>query len=255
MKGRYKIKVDSPDGDIQPWDRWRRDHKSNWSIVIRTCQLLARDGLKYRVELHLLGTDPHVLITSSGVSTKRRAVGMLLKFKPSEPLTPKQCKVKRLEAQKVIEVMRGRMKETLTQRSYRGRWRYRNQEDWQILDARRRAVGKWLRRRLSGEGVNYSVTPKDYRELDKLCGRRVIRMSEIPEKRQPEGIKDYVLKELVRVNKYDKWEPETFTPFPFAEYQLAMLDVEYWIELEVLSGDRDKFKPGLTEENYRERVS
>ena len=108
----------------------------------------------------------------------------------------------------------------------------------EAVQNRRESVG-----RSNGEGLPGT---------DTITGNRVKRISELPVRSRPNGIRDYVLSVLCgsRRNSWDREQSkEQAHPFPFAEYQAAMLDVEYWREMELLSGQREHFKPGRNEEN------
>jgi hypothetical protein len=114
--------------------------------------------------------------------------------------------------------------------------------------------------------VNHGVTAGDYKELDALMGYRIKRLSEYGARYVPSGIKQLVIKELCGVYSYRSPEiydhhtavatrreqaatdqkRQPIKPFEFEAFQTALLDVEYWREMELLSGQREHFKPGLT---------
>jgi hypothetical protein len=242
LTGRYKILLNSGPRYFRcDCDR----SKKCWSLFVGLCRSLARDGLSYGVELHLTDDVPHILVRAWGMAKHRQ----LKVVKPAIPPPPTQVQcAKRLdEAEKTLRSIRNQV--CGTRRSSGPRWRYAYDGHWQETAERRKLLGHWLAKRLR---VNPSsaVTMQDYRDLDQMIGHRVRRLSEISERYRPTSIKAFVLRELLHVNgNRVKWAEHQPSPFPFSEYQNALLDVEYWKELETLSGQRERFKPGRCDEN------
>lgn len=246
MTGLYRIFVNN--GPRYFRSEYDRSPKC-WSLFVSLCRSLTRDGLNYEVEFHLNDEiPPHILVRAWGKAKHRRRKVV---SKPSIPPPPtnEQCSKRLAEAERSLRSIRRQMRHKLTRRSYTCRWRYDYDGHWQETAERRKVLGRWLAKRLR---VNRSsaVTMQDYRGLDQLLGHRVRRLSEISEHYRPGSIKGYVLTELLHVNGNRlKWADDEPSMFPFTEYQSALLDVEYWREMEVLSGQREHGKPGRNDEN------
>lgn len=247
MQGRYKVYVGELEPDRYGWQR-KRD-KSPWSLVTSTCRSLAADGLEYCVQLFLTDAVPYVLIDAYGkAKPKKKRTTSNVRYM-SAVLTDKQCQKAADESEKQVAQIRKRMLGNLTLRLYAREWRYLRHSDPVKSAGFGKLLGAWLACRLR-RVASTAILPSDYKELEALLGWSVRRASKIPERNRPVGIKQYVLDELLHVRKHGKFDADdTPSPFPFAEYQTALLDVEYWREMERLSGQRDHYKPGLSSDN------
>ncbi len=253
MTGRYKIFIGASQGYFDLYKP-----ASGWSGFVAICRSLHHDGLNYQIRI-VIDDKPYILMTAKGTPKQRRQTRKLLLAKPKyEPLKHEKCERELTEAEKRLTRMRDRM---------RGRscgwasvfwsfpnWRYQHNHD-SFLPARRRMLGKWLARRLAGTVVHTGIRPQDYTALDELLQFRVRRFSEMGKQYRDriDGIRDYVLRELLQVfgsgtgkERHNNRVADP-KPFPFAEFQDAVADMEYWRELELISGQREHFKPGLSE--------
>jgi hypothetical protein len=92
MTGRYKIILNS-------WRVWETEActAKRWSLFVKTCLLLDRDGLSYEVTFALEGDNPHILILASGQVRRRhsrsQSVARLI-----PPVKSAECAVRALEA-------------------------------------------------------------------------------------------------------------------------------------------------------------
>jgi hypothetical protein len=163
MTGRYRISM-APlldNGIPRVWEPEKRTAQ-RWHLFSETCRSLAKDGLDYSVSFALTGDDPHILITASGKSTRKRKPAPLRKLRIVPALKPQQCAIHRQEAKWFLPENRER--------------RYANTTHWRGRTGR-------------------------YSELNAMADENL------------------------------------------------RAELEYWTELELLSGQREHFKPGRTDEN------
>ena len=163
MTGRYRISILPllDNGIPRVYEPEKRTAQRR-HLFVETCRSLAADGLDYSVWFVLMGDDPHILITASGNSArKRKPCGMVRRVGLLPPLKPQQCAIRAQEAEWFLPENRAR---------------------------RNANTGYWRRR------------PRRHDELAAM-----------------------------------------------AEDQLRA-ELEYWRELELISGQRQHFKPGLTDE-------
>lgn len=163
MTGRYRISMlPLLDNGIPRGSEPEKRTAQRWHLFAETCQSLAADGLDYLVSFVLTGDDPHILVTVSGNSArKRKPGGTVRRVCMVPPLKPEQCAIRAQEAEWFLPENRTR------RNHYTEHWRRR--------------------------GARYA-------ELNAM-----------------------------------------------AEEQLRA-ELEYWRELELISGQRQHFKPGLTDE-------
>ena len=163
MTGRYRISMLPllDNGIPRVWEPEKRTAQ-RWHLFAETCRSLAADGLNYSVSFALMGDDPHILVTASGTSArKRKPSGTVRRIGLVPLLKPAQCANRAQEAEWFLPENRER---------------------------RNRYTEYWRRR-----GARYT-------ELNAM-----------------------------------------------AEEQL-WAELEYWRELELISGQRQHFKPGRTDE-------
>jgi hypothetical protein len=163
MTGRYRISMlPLLDNGIPRVYEPEKRTAQRWHLFAETCRSLAADGLDYTVSLVLTGDDPHILITASGNSARKRKLGGTVRRAYMVPsLKPQQCAIRAQEAEWFLPENRTR------RNANTGYWRGRS------------------------------------RRHDELAA--------------------------------------------MAEEQLRA-ELEYWRELELISGQRQHFKPGLTDE-------
>ena len=246
MTGRYMLKMDVESRG------WQLDNR--WSRLLAVCRSLDRDGLEYRAEVNPDALT--VTIVAWGKAKVRRARALKLAAQP-KPLTWEQCCKRAVAAehdrQTILRHLRERMKSQIEVSWWRANWRRCSEYDWtperratrakvgalvaQIVSARRaRSMSGW-----------YSPSNAEYAILDEVMGFRVTRSSELG---THDREKDYM---IWFVNRYasghvrhSKVEPEPAKRAPqptiFEEYALAKADLEFWRELERLSGQRERFR-------------
>jgi len=162
MTGRYRISMlPLLDNGIPRVYEPEKRTAQRWHLFAQTCRSLAADGLDYSVSFALMGDDPHILITASGTSSRKRKCVQCPKRRIVPPVKSQECAIR---AQEV---------------------------EWFLPEnvARRNANTSYWRRRS--------------RRHDELAAMAV---------------------EQLRA------------------------ELEYWRELELISGQRQHFKPGLTDE-------
>ena len=269
MNGRYRIEIDS-EGRADPW----HTTASRWRALIATCKSLDRDGLKYRTELApVAGSESAytVTVTAWGQPVKRKAQraqrAQRARLIPNTPLTLEQCTRGRHKAEESAGHARCALSARLTrfmrawEDYFDGRYRRYDREERERQQkfgrGLARVLAQWRKGREAtgmGSGVNrwHPLKPEHYAELDKLVpGGRIVRLSEL---RGDEAEKGYwaAIVERYADGRYGaKWEPwtrtETSSAEILAELETAKADVEFWRELELLSGQRERFKPGKKE--------
>jgi len=120
MTGRYRISMipllDS--GIPRVWEPEKRTAQ-RWHLFTETCRSLAADGLDYSVSFALTGDDPHILITASGQSTRKRKPASLQKRRIVPALKPKHCAIHGQEAKWFLPENRERRNANTTH--WRGR--------------------------------------------------------------------------------------------------------------------------------------
>jgi hypothetical protein len=263
MQGRYSIKIDADEIDRTTTIVLRHTPRDRWHALIATCKSLARDGLQYRLELApVAGSDSFytATVTAWGTPVKHKARTTLVPKVaiPDSPLTLEQCTRGRHKAEESVQHARGIFCNHLTRFSKSYEYYFGDRYGsawWRVYDQekreRQRRFGRGLARVMAmrkGQPMNrfYPIKTEIYAELDKLVGRRVVRLSELKAR------EDNYYKAIV--DRYADGHYGT-KPEPFkhsepqgaallAELETAKADVEFWRELELLSGQREKFKPG-----------
>ena len=92
MTGRYVVFIPAESlPDERGFDR-------AWKRFTSLCRSLNRDGLDYDVRLNVTAPRPHILITASGVS-KRRKVTASHRFTLPAPIPPQRCRDRALEVE------------------------------------------------------------------------------------------------------------------------------------------------------------
>ena len=223
-------------------DHDKRLH-SAWHKFRLLCSSLHNDGLTYDVAFNVMAEEPHLLITARGTAKVRkryRSDGAML----SAVIPHKRCTKELADSQKHVNVIRRCM--TKNRMGEAPAWRYQSMvdnvatwetsdsnlhdvfngytpADWRDKAAQRKVLGAWLAKRFRTGGNRWGdPTAKDYRELDAISGNRAKRISELPVRSRPNGIREYVLSVLCgsRRNSWDREQSkEQAHPFPFAEYQ------------------------------------
>ena len=243
-------------------------NRNRWHALMSVCRSLAHDGLSYRAEVNLDAQT--VTIRASGKAKKRRAKpALVLQPAPKgKPLTHEQCSKHLADAETEIEQVRhcfrAQMHEQTAEHWWRYNWRRMSEYFWTPEQRARRAkVGALVarviaaRRKRSMNGW-HSPNPAEYALLDAEMGFRVERDSELSSHNR---YKPYMVWFVARYasgqvrdcqhGHAPKAEPEaerTLEVTIFEQYALAKADVEFWRELELLSGQREHFKPGRTDE-------
>jgi len=259
MNGRYRIEIDSEERA----DPWHTTARSRWHALIATCKSLAADGLKYKTELAPVAGSERaytVTVTAWGQPVKRKAQRARLIPKiaiPNAPLTLEQCTRGRHKAEESVESARHNVRDHVARFTesydyYFGDLHYGSW--WRVYDhaerERQQRFGRGLARIIAmrkGQPDRFHpIKPEVYAELDKIAGRRVVRLSEL------KAHEDDYYKAIVEryANGHYGQKPseyhhaETNSTALLAELENAKADVEFWRELELLSGQRERFKPG-----------
>lgn len=89
-------------------DQYRINLQKRWSIFLKTCQSLTADGLNYSVLFNLTGDQPHIVITASGQTTRKRKLAPLPKHGMSCYVKATQCAIHALEAEWFLPENRSR---------------------------------------------------------------------------------------------------------------------------------------------------
>jgi hypothetical protein len=203
-------------------------------------------------------------IRASGGKAKRRAPAGL-----HPPLAPpirtlEQCQKQRTKAEKDLASIRAGVSRILsTQHRDMG---YQPEYDT-AHEARQRKTGRVVARiiaRHKGRDVRgagefyFRPTAEDYAILDKALGE-VPRLSKLNTFQKNKGYLGTIVREFAggnfeqseKTRRFSQWaeDGENRTPVNvIAEYQTAKQDLEYWRELEALAGQREHFKPGLSDD-------
>jgi hypothetical protein len=99
MTGRYRISmIPLLDNGIPRARESEKRTTQRWHLFAETCRSLAADGLDYTVTFALAGSDPHILITASGKSTRKRKPASLHRRRMVPALKPQQCVIHGQEA-------------------------------------------------------------------------------------------------------------------------------------------------------------
>jgi hypothetical protein len=263
MQGRYSIEIDADEID-------RTTTRDQWHALIATCKSLARDGLQYRLELApVAGSDRlyTATVTAWGTPVKHKARKAAIPKVaiPDNPLTPEQCTRGRHKAEESVQHARGILRNHLTRFSKSYEYYFGDRYGsawWRVYDQekreRQRKFGRGLARIMSmRSGRDCDVRPVNkyyplkldiYAELDKLVGGRIMRVSELRTNEAEKGYWHTIIGRYADGHYGTKPEPfkhsEPQGAALLAELETAKADVEFWRELELLSGQREKFKPG-----------
>ena len=267
MQGRYRIEIDADTID-------RTTTRDRWHALIATCKSLARDGLKYKLELApVAGSDRlyTATVTAWGTPVKHKArTRPIPKVSiPDNPLTLEQCTRGRRKAEESVQHARGILRNHLTRFSKSYEYYFGDRYGsawWRVYDQekreRQRKFGRGLARIMAMRSVRdcgvlpvneyYPIKPKIYAELDKLVGGRIVRVGELRTNEAERGYWHTIIGRYADGHYGPKPEPykhsEPNVAALLTELETAKADVEFWRELELLSGARDKCKPGRTTE-------
>jgi hypothetical protein len=121
-----------------------RDEKgfdAAWRRFAELCRSLHRDGLNYDVQLKLMDTRPHVLITASGTAQRRKRPAAH-RFSLPAPIRAQRCRERAIEAEWFLPENRERRKDGT---AYWAKHRARYQELSQMAEEFIRADAEYWR--------------------------------------------------------------------------------------------------------------
>jgi hypothetical protein len=137
MTGRYKITMPPLLDNSTPraWEAEKRTAQ-RWHLFAETCRSLAADGLDYAVTFALTGDTPHILITASGKTTRKRKPLSCAKHGMVQRVKPQQCAIHAQEAAWFLPENRERRNANTTHwRTRAGRYAALNAMDEEHLRA------------------------------------------------------------------------------------------------------------------------
>lgn len=211
---RYRIQID----DAQPRRhdvRGERTRKAQWSRFVATCKALAKDGFDYAVSIAREGELIRLMIkgTAGQMAVQRKPARRA--FTLPAKVSPDRCAKMALEAR--VMALQGGM---IVRRHVMPSWEY---------DARKRAE-------------------------DRRVGHLIAKAKARGESVVHDGPYAWSVGATITERKrrqYIHSAASTTDAVSVRQERLsALADYKYWRELEALSGQRQQFKPGLTDENF-----
>jgi hypothetical protein len=202
------------------------ENAAAWHKLIQVCRSLAAEGTEYSTEIQRFGERSVVTVTATGgkACKRKKQCRRRASIVPA-PVSLKRCQ-KQAEESKRAALRPGIL---LPERSYR--WHSWRADSWREEQVSDRRVGRLVARAIArGEKFIDPVALKGGDEFYRVF--------------EPEAVSAVI--EGRRRKNHDY----TFAGPTIAQRKAALAEYQYWRELEALSGQREKWKPGLTDGTF-----
>lgn len=265
MKGTYNVRF--PRDSFSNCYRQDRDPQFDraWHLFVSTCRSLHADGLHYGVQFNMAGDSDvisqamcQLTIKAHGQRHAKRARQALRVHVNTAPLTIERIQRSRCQADRELVQLRAHFQRHVSEWKQEG---YRPAQPDSALKTRRLLVGRVLGLIQAQRKVvrldHCQPNRAEYALLDRAMGCRVTRESELDSRSKDKGYFRWFIGNYActwrnpwgaeRKRDYAAKAPTDADVTIARQLEEARADIEYWRELEILSGQRQRFKPGKAE--------